>query len=300
MMWPTPLVYVVTLNWNRRDDTLEFLDSFTRLTYPRYRLLVVDNGSTDGSVEAIAARFPDVEQVLAGRNLGFAAGANLGLRQAMDRGADFVFVANNDTTIAPDALDLLVEAAVPGDVGVVGPKIYYAGDPQRIWSLGAWRHGLTLEITGCRRGQLDTDLDGEPFEVDFVTGCGMLIRRRCLEGVGLFDERFFMYYEDSDYCLRVRSAGYRVLVVPRARMWHKVATSSGGSDSPMERYHMAKSSVVFFRKHTGGWRWLIVGPYRLGSGVKWVVRLALRRRWASVGAYLRGLGDGWRAAEAAT
>jgi len=289
-----PLVYVVIPNWNRRDDTLACVESLLQMDYPDFRIVVVDNGSTDDSVQAMARQFPGVEQITNGRNLGFAAGANVGIRHALARGADFVFVANNDTSVAPDALGVMVEAASPQDVGLVGPKIYYAGDPQRIWSVGAWRHRLTLEITGCRRGQLDADPDGEPFEVDFVTGCAMLIRRGCLEQVGLFDERFFMYYEDSDYCLRVRSAGYHVLVVPRAKMWHKVATSSGGSDSPMERYHMARSSVLFFRKHVRGWRWLIVGPYRAGSAVKWVMRLALRRRWVSVRAYLRGLGDGWQ------
>ena len=291
-----PLVYVITLNWNRRDDTLKFLAAFSQLTYPRYRILVVDNGSTDDSVQAIAARFPYVKQIVNRRNLGFAAGANVGIRQALARGADFVFLANNDTFIAPDALDLLVDAALASDVGLAAPKIYYASDPQRIWSVGGWRNGVTMEIAACRRGQPDAGLCEDPFEVDFVTGCGMLMRRQCLEEIGLFDDRFFMYYEDSDYCLRVRLAGYRVLIVPQARMWHRVATSSGGSDSPMERYYMARSSVLFFRKHVRGWRWLIVGPYRMGSAVKWVIRLALRRRWASVGAYLRGLSDGWRMA----
>lgn len=294
--YSAPLVYVVTLNWNRRDETLECLASFSQLTYPHYRILVVDNGSTDDSVPAIASRFPDVEQIVNGRNLGFAAGANVAIRYALAHGAEFVFLVNNDTFIAPDALDFLAAASLASDVGLVAPKIYYAGDPQRIWSVGGWRNWLTMEITGCRRGQLDTGLGDDPFEVDFVTGCGMMIRRKCLEEVGLFDERFFMYYEDLDYCLRVRSSGYRALVVPRARLWHRVATSSGGSNSPMERYYMARGSVLFFRKYVHGWRWLIVAPYRLGSAVKWVTHLTLRGRWASVCAYLRGLGDGWRLA----
>jgi GT2 family glycosyltransferase len=298
-----PLVYVITLNWNRRDDTLAFLASFSQLTYPHCRILVVDNGSTDDSVPAITAQFPDVEQIVNGRNPGFAAGANVGIRHALAQGADFVFVANNDTLIAPDALDLLVHAALASEVGLAAPKIYYASDPRRIWSAGAWRDPVTLEVTGCRRGQYERVVtfpkafsfregEEEPFEVDFVTACGMLIRRRCFEVVGLFDERFFMYYEDSDYCLRVRSAGYRVLVVPRARMWHKVAISSGGIDSPAERYAMGLSSVLFFRKHVGGARWLIVAPYRTGSAIKTLVRLLAGGRTQSAQAYLRGLWDG--------
>jgi GT2 family glycosyltransferase len=254
--------------------------------------LVLDNGSSDDSTRAIAERFPTVEQIANGRNLGFAAGANLGIYHALNQGADFVFLANNDTLIAPDALDLLVEAAQELDAALVAPKILYAVPPARIWSVGGWRHKLSLEISGCRRGQPDEGLGAAPFEVDFVTACGMLLRRRCVIEIGLFDERFFMYYEDSDYCLRARRAGQRLIVVPQAKMWHRVAVSLGGCDSPGERYHMALSSTRFFKKHTRGWRWLLVAPYRGASALKTVIRLLATGRPASAQAYLRGLRDG--------
>jgi GT2 family glycosyltransferase len=262
------------------------------LTYPNFRLLVSDNGSTDDSIAAISARFPAVEQLANGQNLGFAAGANAGIRLAMAHGAEFVFLANNDTFIAPDALDLLVAAAQAAGAGLAAPAIYYADDPLRIWSVGGGRSRLTFEITGCRRGQLDHQPAAPPFEVDFVTACGLLIWRRCLETVGLFDERFFMYYEDSDYCLRARDASYRALVVPQAKMWHRVSISSGGSDSPNERYHMALSSVRFFRKHVQSWRWLIVAPYRLGSAVKTTARLLSAGQPGSARKYWQGLQHG--------
>ena len=121
----------------------------------------------------------------------------------------------------------------------------------------------------------------------------MLLSRAMLEVVGLFDERFFMYYEDSDLCLRIQRAGFRLLLVPGARMWHKVATSSGGADSVAERYHMARSSVLFFRKYVGHWRWAIVAPYRLGSALKTSGRLLTRGRGVAARAYWRGLRDGW-------
>ncbi len=287
-----PLVYVVTLNWNRRDDTLAFLDSCGQLTYPCRRLLVLDNGSSDGSPQAIAGRFPTVEQIANRRNLGFAAGANQGIRHALDHGAEFVFLANNDTRLAPDALDLLVEAAQELDAALAAPKILYATPPARIWSAGGWRRQLSLEISGCQRGQPDAGLGTEPFDVDFVTACGMLLHRRCVTEIGLFDERFFMYYEDSDYCLRARQASQRLIVVPQAKMWHRVAASLGGCDSPGERYHMALSSVRFFRKHVRGWRWLLVAPYRSASALKTVVRLLRAGRATAARAYLRGLRHG--------
>jgi GT2 family glycosyltransferase len=284
----TPCVYIVTLNWNRCADTLAFLESCAQQTYSDIRTLVVDNGSTDSSVETISAQFPQVEQIANGRNLGFAAGANVGLQHALRHGADYVFLANNDTTLAADALAVLVSAAQAHDAAIASPAIFYASAPERVWWLGARRRPWTLEVA-----PLDTH-GSEPFTVDFVTGCGMLISRRCLEPVGMFDEQFFMYYEDSDYCLRVQRAGMRILVVPRARMWHKVATSSGGSDSPSERYHMAASSVRFFRKHARGRQWLAIVPYRAGSAARTLTRLLSHRRWGAVRAYMRGLWDGAR------
>jgi GT2 family glycosyltransferase len=133
--------------------------------------------------------------------------------------------------------------------------------------------------------------------VDFITGCGMLISRRCLEQVGLFDERFFMYYEDSDYCLRALRAGLRAVVEPRAVMLHKVAVSSGGSDSPNERYQMGRASLQYFRKHARPWQWPLIGPYRAASALRTIGRLARRGRWPAARAYLRGLRDGARATE---
>jgi hypothetical protein len=125
-----------------------------------------------------------------------------------------------------------------------------------------------------------------------MVACALLLSRRFLTQVGLFDERFFMYYEDFDLSLRARQAGFKILLSPQAKVWHKVAVSSGGSDSPNERYWMARSSVLFFSKHVRGLRWLIVLPYRTGSAVKTVLRLALRGRAGSAWAYVRGLRDG--------
>ncbi len=289
-----PLVYVITLNWNHCDDTLTFLASASRLIYPHYRILVVDNGSKDGSALTIATNYPSVKQITNGRNLGFAAGVNVGIRHAMAHGAEWVWLTNNDTFLAADALNLLVKAALTLDADMAATKILYANGPERIWSMGGWRSHVTLEITSFRRRSSNAQAEENPFEVDFITACGMLIRRRCLEKVGLLDERFFMYYEDSDYCLRAQATGCRAFIVPQARMWHRVAASIGGSDSLDERYYMALSSVrfFFFRKHVHGWRWLVVAPYRIGSAVKTTFRLIAHHRFAALKAYWRGLRDG--------
>jgi GT2 family glycosyltransferase len=286
-----PLVYAFTLNWNRRDDTLACLESLAGLDYPHKRLLLVDNGSTDGTASAVAARFPEVAIVANERNLGFAAGANMGLRYALAEGAEYIFFINNDAVADPQMLNHLLAAAAP-DVGMVAPKIFYAGEPRRIWSVGGLRHPWTGEQTGDARNMMDGDRWQDVVERDFFVGCAVLFSRAFLETVGLYDERFFMYYEDADLSWRAREAGFRLLLSPQAHVWHKVAGSSGGSDSPNERYWMARSSVLYFHKHIHGWRWLVVVPYRSASALKTVLRLLLRRRSAAARAYLRGLRDG--------
>jgi GT2 family glycosyltransferase len=172
---------------------------------------------------------------------------------------------------------------------VVAPLIFYADAPDKIWSAGAGRNRWTLELTDNHgRNQHFVEI----IEREFISGCGMLIKRAVLESIGLFDERFFMYYEDSDFALRVRQAGFRMLLVPQARMWHAVSQSSKGSDSPNERYWMGRSSVLFFRKHIHDWRWLLILPWRLGSTVKTILHLLRRRKSASARAYLRGSWEG--------
>ncbi len=288
------LVYAITLNWNRPLDTLACLEALTRLTYPRLRLLVVDNGSTDESLTIIRGAFPDLEMACNARNLGFGAGMNAGIQHALSHGADYVFLVNNDAIVAPDALDELVQAAILTGAGMVAPKIFYHAEHERIWSVGARRHAWTLEMIDDAIGEKDTPHWQHIVERDYLVGCALLISRQAIQDVGLFDERFFMYYEDLDLSLRMQRSGYRLFLAPRAHVWHKVSLSSGGRESPMERYWMGRSSSLFFRKYTQRWRWLIVGPYRLGSAIKTSLRLLVRRRGKALLAYWRGLYDGWR------
>jgi GT2 family glycosyltransferase len=238
-------------------------------------------------------QFPATEWIINKSNKGFARGANVGIEYALDRGAEFVFLANNDTWLAPDALDHLIREACICKADLASPAIYLTDPPHQIWSIGGWRSSLTLEIIQSYK-RLDIANLQEPFIVDYVTGCGMLMHRHCVEKIGLFDERFFMYYEDSDYCLRAHTAGCKIITVPQAKMWHRVADSIGGFYSPAERYHMALASIQFFKKHVRSWRWLIVAPYRTASACKTLLRLALLGNWRSAHAYLHGLWNGLR------
>jgi GT2 family glycosyltransferase len=288
---PAKLTYAITLNWNRREDTLACLDSLSKQTLQNLRILVVDNHSMDGSPEAISSDYPQVEQIINSENLGFAAGFNVGLKYALDTGADYFFIVNNDTILSNDCLERLLQPA-NAEVGILAPLIYYASQPKRIWALGGSTNPLLLEKHDPWAEKDDPGDLPETLDCDFVTGCAMLFPRKTLETIGLFDEKFRMYYEDSDLCLRVRQAGLRIRVVSRAHMWHKVARSSGGRDAPSERYWMARSSIHYFQKHARGWQIPATALWRMGSALRTTARLAGRGEWAALGAYWRGLKDG--------
>jgi GT2 family glycosyltransferase len=287
------LTYAITLNWNRREDTLACLNSLAQQTLPNLRLLLIDNHSNDGTPKAVSRQFPQAELIVNPKNLGFAAGFNAGLRRALKAGADQVFILNNDTTLAFDCLERLQGQLRP-DVGILAPMIYYAHDPQRIWALGGATQPLLLEKHDPWAGKEDPGDLPDVLECDFVTGCGMFFPRRTLELVGLFDEGFWMYYEDSDLCLRVRRAGLRILAAPQAHMWHKVASSSGGSNSPNERYWMARSSVRYFRKHAHGIQIPAILAWRMGSALRTSLSLGSKSNWPALDAYWRGLWAGLR------
>lgn len=284
-------VVVVILNWKQAGETISCIASLKEQTYSQLRLIVVDNDSGDGSVAQIGAAHSDVLVLENGRNAGFAGGMNLGIRWALANGADWVFVINNDTFFAPDAIETLIEHASP-QVGLLAPIIYYAEANNTVWSYGGALNATLLETSHVGRGVIDDGSLPEMMPVDFVPGCAMLLSRPVLEQVGAFDERFFMYYEDSDLCLRIRQAGYEIVTITTAKMWHKVAVSSGGADSPNERYWMARSSMLFFSKHGRFPQLIPIILWRLASAGRTSLRLLQYRNQPALRAYWRGLRHG--------
>jgi GT2 family glycosyltransferase len=226
-----PLVIAVTVNWNRAGDTLDCLGSLMESTHENLRIIVVDNGSTDGSVERISKKYPNVEQIHNAENLGFAGGYNIGMKYAVKSGADYIFIINNDATVNPETISTLIQHSEIG-TGILAPIIYYAQNPSIIWSSGGITSNWTLEKHDPLSGMKGSENLNQVLSRDFVTGCCILFPKNTLSQVGYFDEKFHLYYEDMDLSLRVKRAGLQILVVPKAKAWHKVARSSGGIDSP--------------------------------------------------------------------
>ncbi len=243
-----PRVAIIVLTYNGLADTLACLASLEGLDYPRecYRVVVVDNASQDGTPTVVREAYPQVVVIENGANLGFAAGNNVGLRYALAHGYDYALLLNNDTEAAPDMLTELVTAAEADPrSGAVGPIIYYHAAPTRVWSAGGWidweQGSSRMEGEVEDRGQFTAIR-----EVDFVTGCAMLLRRTALERAGLLDERFFMYFEETEWCVRARRAGFRILFTPRAKLWHKIPLNAR-FDKEYLAYYMTRNRLLFLR-----------------------------------------------------
>ena len=201
------LVYIVVLAWNHWEMTAACLHSILQMSYPYYAVILVDNWSTDGTANFVRQSFPEVTVLAQPRNLGFAAGCNVGIRHALAQGAEFVFLLNNDTLVDPNVLDVLVQRAMSlPRAGVLAPRICYMNDPERLWFAGSKLHHLTLEAMNFGPEGPRSSSEGALSSVDYLFGTALLIRRAVLEKTGLFDEAFFMYYEDMDFSLRAREA----------------------------------------------------------------------------------------------
>lgn len=247
-----PLVAIIIVNFNGKDDTIKCLESLRQDRYPNKLIIVIDNGSANDSVAVIRGAFPDVVLIEAGKNLGFGGGNNLGIRHAIAAGADYVYLINNDTTSEPDALAELVKAAMdnPG-FGILAPVIHYMAEPGEIWFCGATLNPRTLEAL---HDNSSPPARGDPLrEIPWATGCAMLIPAKLIADLGGFDERFFLCSEDVDLCIRAGAAGHRIGLVPPARIFHKVSASY--YLNPESTRHGLRGKILLQRIHGGrGWR----------------------------------------------
>jgi GT2 family glycosyltransferase len=248
-------VHVVMVNWNLKVDTLACVRSLLAAGLPVDRIIVVDNGSTDGSVPALRQAFGDGLHVLeAQTNLGYAAGVNRGARHALARGADWVFLMNNDTVVAPTIFQAFEQAATEArGFAILAPLIFYSKDPGRIWYCADRLIPGTLMTRSLYKNRRPGAGLPRVVPADFLNGCGMLVHRAVFEAVSYLDERLFMYGEEVDFCWRARLAGFTLACVTTAQMWHQVSASAN-RDQPLSRYLRAQNQNRFYREYTRGWR----------------------------------------------
>jgi GT2 family glycosyltransferase len=266
---PNPIVAVVVLAFNNYADTAECLTSLEHLKYHPLFVVVVDNGSTDGTATRVRDEFPEAMIVQTGRNLGVAGGFNAGIRAALEQNADYVFILNNDTSVTPDLIDALVQAGeVDATAGILMPKIVHYSAPDRIWSAGAQYRRFPPAIVMRGLNQPDDNRFMTPTELEFAPTCGLLIHRRTFERIGLFDDGYFFYFDDWDFSLRVRQADLIIRYVPTATLRHKVSrTIQNRGRSPFFWRTWGASGARFYRRF---------GHPALGSAIVHLGYLALR------------------------
>lgn len=291
-----PTVWAVVLNWNRPEDTYLCVESLVASNYPALRILVVDNGSDVDKYDDLRRTVIGAEILRSETNLGFGTGNNLGIQYALGEGAAYVLLVNNDTTVDAQMIGTLVEAMQSDrSIGITGPIIYYSDEPDRVWFAG---YRIRRKLYVLRRGlRLKAPL--KPIEdVDFVSGCGMLLRRDTIECVGMFSPEYFMYYEDLDLCLRVKRSGWKIVCATGAKMWHAVSASSGGPETPMKEYHQVRSSLIFYRRHTHGVMFIVNMSLRLARAAYGCLRYLLRKGLdvQMLTRYFQGIREGLRGA----
>lgn len=230
------MLSIIILNWNQYEDTSECLNSLGN----NYKIMLVDNGSIDGSADKLKAQYPHIELIKNKTNLGFAAGNNVAIKKALQDGNNYILLLNNDTKVEPDFLEWLVKAMKRSeDIGIVSPKIMCFDKPQKVWFSGGYYLPILKKPTHA------FDKQGE---IDWASGCCMLVRKEVFNKIGLLDEDYFNNYEDVDFCYRAKKAGFNIKLVPESIIYHKFAASMGGKFSPFYTYYRTRNNLLFFKK----------------------------------------------------
>jgi len=286
-----PLIVVVILNTNRCADTLECLASLRQSSYPNVRTIVLDNHSTDGSVEAIQSAYPTVQIIRLTENQGYAGNNNVGIAAAIDQGAEWVFVLNEDTILHRDCLTFLTNVGEGSErIGIVGPMVYHHDEPQVIQSAGGQ---LNRYWNGSHYGQNEPD-QGQfayPRQVQWISGCGILVHRAVVEQVGMLDPRFFYYWEETEWCVRASKAGWQIVHVPQAKLWHK-GVQVNYRPKPSVTYYATRNRLLMMAKHHAPTiAWVQAWTQLLRTLTSWSIKPKWRAMHEHRNAMWRGLVD---------
>lgn len=250
MIKKMPLVYIILVNYNGYSDTIECVDSLRKIRYENYKIIIVDNASTDKSLNKLNDLLKDCIIIESQKNLGFAGGNNLGIKYAVKKKANYILLLNNDTLVEPNFLEEMLNSFYKDkNIGAVGCKIMYYPKKNIIWYGGGkidW-----FKFTGVHFGMREVDKGqyNEEKDINFMTGCCMLIKKEVFEKVGLLRQDYFMYLEDVDFCVKLKNNKYKIWYNPKAKIYHKVGLSSGGEESPFSIKWATRNRLIFMNKY---------------------------------------------------
>lgn len=266
-----PQINIVLLNWNGFKDTLECLESLKQIDYPNYKVVLVDNHSSGNDVEIITKHYGNYisKLIVTEKNLGFSGGNNVGINYSIASGAEYILLLNNDTTVEPDFLAKLFDSCKTTEIGIATPMITYYSDKNKIWSAGGtinkfkasgFTYGRNKESSSYTKNRYCT----------FASGCCLMIRKEVINSVGLLDENYFLYLEDTDYCNRVIEAGYKISYVGESKVYHKVNSTTSKSNALMPLYYSARNRFYFAKKNFGLMFYFSFFYLVLAFTIKWI------------------------------
>jgi len=286
-----PKVAIVILNWNGLSDTLQCLYSLKRIEYPDFLVAVVDNGSSSNDAEIIGEELGDFVYVIKEeKNLGFGGGCNVGIRWALRSGAEYILLLNNDTIVDPDFLSELISVAQSDvQIGIVGPKVYYYDKPMRIATAGGTVNLWTGSTPLIGQNATDDGRFDNMKEVDFVCGCALLIKKETIKRIGLINEMYFAYYEETEWCLKARKACFKVVYAPKARIWHR---SHDMSANALSVYYMTRNRFLFVKRNSNALQFVVFSLFFPMTDLLVQMKNKLFTRPKLFVAYLKGMRDG--------
>jgi len=287
-------VAIIIVNFNGNDDTFLCLESLRKIRYQDFQIILIDNASDNqsGFEKEINARFPEVKLFLEKENLGFSGGNNVGIKYALENNFDYILLLNNDTEVSKNFLDVLVDYGERNkNTGIISPKIFFHDAPNTIWYGGgkfSWFGG------GQHMDYMKEDgrKEEEPKKIEYATGCAMLIKKEVFENIGLFEDAFFLYYEDTDFSLRARKSGYDILYVPKSYLWHKISRSSQKMGSPKIHYYHIRNALLLSKRNAPLWAKPFIYTWSILHYLKQILKLIiLPSRKESSKMIMRGIED---------
>jgi GT2 family glycosyltransferase len=242
-----PFVTILLVNWNGWKDTLECLSSLEKLSYHPYEILVVDNGSCDDSLLQIQRAFPFIPLIETKKNLGFAGGNNVGIELGLKKNTQFFFLLNNDTIVDPYVLDELISVSLQKpNAGIIGTKVLRYNDPKVIDHMGGFWNPSIAEFDSPSLG-VEEEKRMEMQKVDYVSGCGFFVKREVFETIGQLEEKFFLIWEETDFCARAKRKGFEIWTAPKAKIWHKISASFSGK--PHLQYYWWRNRLLWVERN---------------------------------------------------
>lgn len=243
-----PLLYIVILNHSHREDTFSCVASVLSSYYGNFKVILLDSATEGESVETLYKKYPQVQIISLTQNLGYAGNNNIGIRAALEQGAEWVLLLNNDTILDASCLSMLIEAGEQDNaIGIVGPMVYHFDQPDVIQSAGGLL-GKNWEGTHAGENQRDSGQFRSVRQVDWISGCAILVRRALIEDVGALDPDYFLYWEETEWCIRARCSGWQIVHVPQAKLWHK-GVSQDYQPRPYVTYYMTRNFLHTLSKH---------------------------------------------------